>query len=152
MKSIKEYPDKLNDLAEISHQVAKDRGFYNEGRILNHADLPVAIMQVVMELSEAVDAYRKGKHVDRGGYDEESQGAMPSHGHIVIVGPNGWRLSPAQVFEKHVKDSVEDEIADAFIKLLDIAGNLGMDLDWHVRMKLDYNSVRGVKVPQKKTK
>jgi NTP pyrophosphatase (non-canonical NTP hydrolase) len=37
---------------------------------------------------------------------------------------------------------VEEEIADAIIRLCDIAGIYGIDLDWHVKAKMAYNETR----------
>jgi NTP pyrophosphatase (non-canonical NTP hydrolase) len=40
------------------------------------------------------------------------------------------------------KDTFEDEIADAIIRLLDMAGGLNIDIDFHVFAKLEYNKSR----------
>lgn len=48
-------------------------------------------------------------------------------------------------FREHVKDTVEDEIADAIIRLLDLSGYMGIDIDAHVGAKLAYNATRGTR-------
>jgi len=50
-----------------------------------------------------------------------------------------------QAFKNHIKDSFEDEIADAVIRLLDMCGGLRIDIDFHVTSKLMYNASRPYK-------
>lgn len=44
-----------------------------------------------------------------------------------------------------VKDSFADEIADTFIRLLDICGELGIDIDAQIEWKMGYNQQRAAK-------
>ena len=48
-------------------------------------------------------------------------------------------------FERAVKDTFEDEIADAMIRLLDLTGKLNIDIWWHIKQKLYYNTTRPYK-------
>jgi NTP pyrophosphatase (non-canonical NTP hydrolase) len=41
-----------------------------------------------------------------------------------------------------VKDTFEDEIADTVIRLLDLSEGLGIDIEKHIRLKLEYNKTR----------
>ena len=43
------------------------------------------------------------------------------------------------------KDTFGDEIADALIRIFDLAGGFGIDLDFHVSQKLRYNATREYK-------
>jgi len=45
-------------------------------------------------------------------------------------------------FKKYVKDTVQDEIADAFIRILDMCEYYGIDLQKHVELKMEYNKSR----------
>lgn len=45
-------------------------------------------------------------------------------------------------FEKNIKNSEEDEIADIIIRCLDYCGGFNIDIDWHIEQKLKYNSLR----------
>lgn len=47
-----------------------------------------------------------------------------------------------KAFEESIKDTFEDEIADAVIRLLDLSAGLGIDLEWHIRSKVEYNKNR----------
>ena len=51
-------------------------------------------------------------------------------------------LEAYEEFEDAIKDTFEDEIADSVIRLLDMCGGLGIDIDTHVRLKLEYNKTR----------
>lgn len=45
-------------------------------------------------------------------------------------------------FELYIKDTFEDEIADAIIRLLDLSAYLNIDIDKHMELKMKYNSMR----------
>ncbi|TXI13271.1 MAG: hypothetical protein E6Q68_01735 [Polynucleobacter sp.] len=74
------------------------------------------LMLVVSELGEAIEARRKGRMC-------KEQKSM-------------------ELFALNVKDTFEDEIADAIIRLLDMCGGLEIDIHWHVFAKLEYNKTR----------
>ena len=72
---------------------------------------------VISELMEAVEADRKNAHSDESILDcfmepEKYKGS---------IGFNGY-------FEMNIKDTVEDELADAVIRLLDLAGQHNIDI------------------------
>ena len=87
----------LTLLAKEIHSGNVARGFYEV-----QPTLKTQLMLVITELSEAVEADRKGRY-----------------SHALFVGTE----MDTQSFEENIKDTFEDEIADAFIRLLDIAGN-----------------------------
>lgn len=45
-------------------------------------------------------------------------------------------------FQRCVKNTVEDELADVFIRLMDTCGWLGIDIEKHVELKMKYNASR----------
>lgn len=92
---------KLNALKERAHKTAIAHGFYEVVR-------PDAyyLGLVMSEMGEAINADRKGWHANSFLFEnDENEG-----------------LSFAENYKKHIKDSVEDEIADIVIRLLDYAG------------------------------
>lgn len=114
---------KLNDLATSIHAGNKARGFWDEERNIGEA-----LMLVVTELSEALEAHRSGKtcsHNDKVAYFESDD--------------------MIQTFKKNIKDTFEDELADAIIRILDLCGGLDIDIDFHVSSKLMYNATRPYK-------
>ena len=104
----------LNELAEEIYQNNKEKGFWD-----NERNVGEMLMLVTSELGEAMEAHRKGRFANLEAYEEFSEN-----------------------FEDAIKDTFEDEIADSVIRLLDMCGGLGIDIDTHVRLKLEYNKTR----------
>lgn len=103
----------LNELIDRAYKCACDHGFHDKEYSDEHF-----LMLTITELSEAVEADRKGKRADRD--DFESDNAFQSD-HM----PEAF----IDNFEIYIKDSIEDELADAVIRLLDFAGHLKIDID-----------------------
>lgn len=96
----------LNELKEKAYKCACDHGFHDKELSNEHC-----LLLSITELSEAVEADRKSKHADKKGF--ESDNAFQSD-HM----PEAF----IDNFETFIKDSIEDELADAFIRLLDLYG------------------------------
>lgn len=102
--------EELNALKERAYKTAAAHGFHKEER-------PDAywLGLVMSEMGEAINADREGMYADTKRFEE--------------VMAMGTRLNLLDVlFESYIKDSVEDEIADIFIRLLDFAGMKGYTL------------------------
>ena len=120
----------LNDLSHEIHQNAVAHGFYDGEQsvmtvssaedVVRHAFFAQRIALLVSEATEALDADRKD---------------VWCHGHVEGAGST-------DVFERHVKDTVEDELADVLIRLLDMCGHYVIDIGEHVRLKMAYNAHR----------
>ena len=96
--------DTLNRYAKDCHQRSVAKGFWAEKHTVYHY-----LMLVISELSEAVEADRLGK--------------WAKLDHDTIDTLQRIEGAPyAQEFLRLVKDTVEDEIADAVIRLLDLLG------------------------------
>jgi NTP pyrophosphatase (non-canonical NTP hydrolase) len=109
----------LNELCTAAHSAAVAKGWYERPR-----ELPELLMLVVSELSEALEADRNGKRSDFNPIEYVTGAVSDS------------------AFVFGVKDTVEDEIADAVIRIADLCGHLGIDLDAHVAAKMKYNETR----------
>lgn len=99
--------EKLNALKEQAYKTAVEHGF--------HEDVKPVVFYfglVMSEAGEAINADRKGLHADAKGFEEDEANGLPF----------------AENFKKYIKDSVEDEIADIVIRLLDFAGLKGYEL------------------------
>jgi len=122
----------MEKLIEKAHGVAKEKGFWDEER-----NVPEMLMLVVSELSEALEALRKGHY------------AEPFATAVLAEDLNNWDDSLKDAwkngFEKAVKSSFEDEIADVAIRLFDLCGGLNISLEKHIEMKMKYNSLRPYK-------
>ena len=89
----------LNELAQLCHSIAKEKGFWDEERNIGEA-----LMLVVTELAEAMEGYR---HQDDANFREE--------------------------------------LADAFIRLLDLCGGLNIDIENEIYQKAVVNKKRPYK-------
>lgn len=96
----------LNALRNRAYKIACEHGFHDEELSNEHS-----LMLVITELAEAVEADRKRKVAQRRmfGMNCDTPQENPTH---------HWCFC----FERFIKDSVPDELADAVIRLLDLAG------------------------------
>ena len=116
----------LNQAATLIHGNNKAKGFWDKER--NVGEL---LMLVTSELGEAMEAHRKEKFTDWDLFEKERE-AEESCG----------RGEERLYFKAQVKDTFEDEIADAVIRLLDLSCGLGIDLERHIIEKVKYNETR----------
>jgi len=112
----------MNKLRDRIHLGNKEKGFWDKER--NFGEL---LMLVTSELAEALEAHRgRGNTLDKKAFELETA--------------KGEEFKDA--FEKYIKDTVEDEIADSIIRLLDLCGGLNIDIEWHIEQKLKFNATR----------
>lgn len=128
----------LNELAKIFHQFQIDAGFTD-------SNITQRLMLVVSEVSEAFEAYRKNRYANIEEFDTVIRKSNPN-ARLEAVRNQTYKLN----FEEHVKDSLQDEIADAIIRLLAFCGENNIDIEKHVALKYKYNQLRGFKYGGKK--
>lgn len=138
----------LNELRDKIYANALSKGFYRDvldimtytGKVhkakdsdwvasiarFQHIAFAQRIALIQSEASEALEADRKNRHADLISMQEQMQA-------------HGFR---AEDFQRYIKDTVEDEIADTIIRLLDLCGMLDIDIDKHIELKMLYNSSR----------
>jgi NTP pyrophosphatase (non-canonical NTP hydrolase) len=121
----------LNNLSEAIYQENKAKGFWPLNRNVGEA-----LMLIVSELAEGIEAHRAGRHANIEEYENVFQSIATEQ-----ADPSG-DLAHECAFKAHIKDSFEDEMADAIIRILDLCGGLGIDIGKHVFMKLQYNANR----------
>lgn len=113
----------LNQLRDEIHEYAISKGFWD-----NQRETGTLLMLCVSELSEALEADRKDRFAKVKLYEAVDQIGRPSH--------------DAFSFESTIKDTFEDEIADTIIRLLDLCGARGIDIEKHIELKMKYNATR----------
>lgn len=100
-----------NQLAAEVHANSVKHGWWENQPSIEHF-----LTLVVCELAEAVEADRKGIKADIALFERRIQEKPSEHEAAT------YEQRYAYWFEAHIKDSVGDELADAVIRLLDIAG------------------------------
>ena len=100
-------PKNLNTLSIAAHDAAVEKGFWKARPSLSHCQA-----LIFSEVCEGIEADRKGRHADVELFDRRI-----AIGESECIG----------AFESHIKDTVEDELADTVIRILDLAGSLELD-------------------------
>lgn len=96
----------LNELRDKAYHCAVAHGWHEDNLSDEHF-----LCLVISELMEAVEADRKGSHADIEAFNKYCD-----------------RIDFEENFERQIKGSVEEELADACIRLLDLAGLRNVDL------------------------
>lgn len=95
---------RIEEFTERAYRTACEHGFHDEKLSVEHW-----MMLVVSEIGEMVEADRKNRRFDmekyRNGFDSDKV-----------------------MFEKYVKDTLEDELADVCIRIFDFCGTFGLDV------------------------
>lgn len=100
------------------HQNAVDHGFW-EGP--ENANIPTKLMLIVSELGEALEEFRADRMDLWREQFRDEDGVLHDH-----AKPEGFGI----------------ELADALIRILDLAAYLGLDMGALVELKMDYNAGR----------
>lgn len=132
---------KIKDLIKKSFKTSTEKGFHStyngllkvakkeDKKVLNDLIVTQKLMLIVSELGEAIESMRHDKY------------ANLSHKEIDILNLQS-NTSFISQFERKVKDTFEDEIADVFIRLGDLCGKLNIDIDTYIELKQKYNNTR----------
>lgn len=125
----------LNNLRDKAYQCAKEHGWHESEKSNEHW-----FCLVISELMEAVEADRMGRHANVERYKTITENSLICKGlNTMIPKEKGFIVA----YEETIKNSVEEELADACIRLLDFAGLDNYDFDdydFDDRLKVDYLS------------
>lgn len=111
----------LNKLRDKAYKTACEHGFHDQELSNEHF-----LCLVISELMEAVEADRKGKRANVDRYNKKiansriCQGIDPD-----IPKERGYEVA----YNETIKGSIEEELADAVIRLLDLAGLRNLNLN-----------------------
>jgi len=109
----------LNGLRDLCFRIAVSKGWHDKHHKDDPQTFPTLLCLVHSEVSEALEDYRNGAH------------------------PSAVMLSslPAGVFRAK-PTGIPSELADIIIRVMDICGLYGIDIDKAVKEKLQYNESR----------
>ena len=119
----------INDQCKQQHINMLRKGFDSK-------DFPRDLMLIVSELSEALEADRKGN--DANNLPECTAKSLLNRIGDSDLDECVWK----RFFESYIKDTIQDEIADALLRIMDLCGKYKIDIDTHVAIKSYYNSLR----------
>jgi NTP pyrophosphatase (non-canonical NTP hydrolase) len=105
----------LNELSQKIFQANKEKGFWD-----NERNVGEMLMLVTTELAEAMESHRKGKFCQLETFND-------------TYFDNLKDAEFKQAFEKNIKDTFSDEMADALIRILDMCGG------WKLTLKSTLN-------------
>ena len=137
----------LNEACKEQHEMVIAKGFEPQPIATN-------LMLIVSELGEACEADRRNRRADIKSWNSEAPITVQSiaDDEILYRKPDGHLTDKetaqqmcVRAFEKHIKDTLEDEIADAFLRLMDLCGEYDIDIEWHIKSKAAYNQTRPIK-------
>lgn len=103
----------LNELRDRAYKTACEHGFHDKELSNEHF-----FCLIISRLGKAVEADRKGKRADRQSFKSSYEDEEP-HDDVNFK----------YCFEKYIKDTIPDELSDAVIRLLDLAGLRGISLE-----------------------
>ena len=109
-----------NDLRDRAYQCACEHGFHETEHSDEHW-----LMLIMTEISEAVNADRKGRHAKSGIFTKALSSSVSWNGNDEKEKDKIFKI----LFEREIKDTVEDELADVVIRCLDFSGLKNIDID-----------------------
>ena len=117
----------INSLCKLAHDNAVAKGFYERKR-----ELPELLMLIVSELAEAMEA-------ERNGYNVEPDRQIRAKDY---ADTKEWHDAMKIGFQVEMRGTIEEEIADACIRIFDLCGYYGIDLESWIKAKMEYNKTR----------
>jgi len=112
----------LNEISKQVYEANKLNGFDGQKENLSQT-----LLLIVSEIVEAQDALRTNSY---------------TQANLNVIG--GWVSNEDFIksYKESVKGTFEEEIADTFIRLMDLVGAFEIDIDKHIELKRRFNSLR----------
>lgn len=104
--------EKINQIIKKSHEVAKGKGFWDKPNSSH-----VIVMLIISEIGEAVEAWRTNNKAEISPYVVE------------ILDRDKYTEVEKKIFEREIKGTVDEELADIFIRICDYLGFVNRNMD-----------------------
>lgn len=130
----------LNDMSTAAYGRSCSKGFHEDPA---HENVGEKLMLITSELGEALEAVRKRKVANLEEFEARVQLLEQSTNGPLTVERQEEIFRSA--FNSYIKDTFEDEIADAVIRIGDLCGWKQIDLDKFVALKMRFNAGREYK-------
>lgn len=120
----------MKQLTRVVHNTANEHGWWHnaDGSVINIEQPEVFASKIALihsELSEALEHFR------------EANNGFP----LNMI----WYDAPLEISDRSKPDGIAIELADVVIRILDVCGELGIDLGEAILAKMDYNNSRAYK-------
>lgn len=142
----------INDLVKEAHQNAVDHGWWEEPKSMGEL-----LALIHSEVSEALEEHRNGKKANKTYYSQkievphfltndviEERVFFASQKGVVINAIEGLAINPKK------PEGIPSELADIVIRVADLCGFYGIDLEAAIKEKMQYNASRPYKHGGKK--
>lgn len=126
--------EKINEFISRAYKTACEHGFHDEERSDEHW-----MMLIISEIGEMMEADRKSRHADVGAFKALEE--------IRIGSDAEYAEYVNKCFVEHIKDTLEDELADVCIRVFDYCGTRSltphMDDDRLVDIEVEFENLFG---------
>jgi len=112
----------INTLVTQVHDNARSKGFYESEKNIGEM-----LALIHSEVSEALESDRSEVY---------------TNANVKLIAATEDDKTFKSLFMEYIKDTFEDELADICIRVFDLAGYKGIDLENHILAKMRYNSMR----------
>lgn len=123
----------INELGEKIFDNAMSKGFWPTGikTGLVPIDIPQKLLLIISEITEAMEADRKRHFIAKS---------------LILKHEKEFETKEdfLEWFNRFIKDSFEDELADACIRIFDLAHAMDINLEYHIKAKMKYNASRPI--------
>jgi NTP pyrophosphatase (non-canonical NTP hydrolase) len=126
----------LNDLRDDAYGTAKASGWHDEDTKVTFGD---RMALITSEISEALEDFRNGKGTKEIYYTRKVTAFYEENGEQIQV---DVEVPCAKDHPKAKPCGIPIELADALIRILDLAGKEGIDIEAAVLEKMKYNKTR----------
>jgi len=120
-----EFETDFKKLLDKAHATAIEKGFWEDGEKRNRGEL---LALIHAEVSEALECHRKGQH-------SKNEQAIKA---VQIEDDEQFK----EYMRKNIKDTYENELADALIRIFDLAAGEGINMLAQINAKMRYNRLR----------